>query len=107
MFKANGVCMAFAQYCDFSRQYDPDSSPATLGDGTVIPPWNRPGVDTFIDEFGRKDLLTFSMQIHRDVSDDRLKHLAVNQYWINQGAPNNVFWAHEVSPPSLTVPSSS
>lgn len=22
---------------------------------------------------------------------------AVNKYWINQGAPNDVFWAHEFS----------
>ncbi|KAG5721290.1 Ribonuclease T2, partial [Termitomyces sp. T112] len=69
---------SFQQYCDFSRQYDPAPSPATLSDGTIIPPWEGPGVDTFIKDFGRNDLLTF-----------------MNKFWINQGAPNAAFWAHE------------
>ncbi|KAH0590994.1 hypothetical protein H2248_001106 [Termitomyces sp. 'cryptogamus'] len=71
---------SFQQYCDFSRQYDPAPSPATLSDGTIIPPWEGPGVDTFIKDFGRNDLLTF-----------------MNKFWINQGAPNAAFWAHEFS----------
>lgn len=71
---------SFDQYCDFSRQYDPAPSPAKLPNGTVIPPYNGPSVATFIAEFGRFDLLNF-----------------MNKYWINQGAPNDVFWAHEFS----------
>ena len=47
-------------YCDFSRQYDPYPSPATLTNGTVIPPYTGPSVSTFIAEFGRVDLLDFS-----------------------------------------------
>ncbi|KAJ6621084.1 ribonuclease T2 [Mycena sp. CBHHK59/15] len=64
---------SFAQYCDLSRQYDP--APAT-----GVPPYTGPGVDTFIEQFGRLDLLEY-----------------MNNYWINQGAPNKNFWAHEFS----------
>ncbi|KIK70755.1 hypothetical protein GYMLUDRAFT_235173 [Collybiopsis luxurians FD-317 M1] len=67
-------------YCDFSRQYDPDPSPATLEDGTVVPPYTGPAVDTFIKAFGRLDLLEY-----------------MNTYWINLDAPNVDFWAHEFS----------
>ncbi|KAF8078845.1 ribonuclease T2 [Lyophyllum atratum] len=71
---------SFEQYCDLSRQYDPAPSPANFPDGTVIPPYKGPGVDTFIRQFGREDLITF-----------------MNNYWINQGAPNADLWAHEFS----------
>jgi len=64
---------SFAQYCDLSRQYDP--APAA-----GVPPYTGPGVDTFILEFGRLDLLDY-----------------MSKYWINQGAPNKNFWAHEFS----------
>ncbi|PAV22516.1 ribonuclease T2 [Pyrrhoderma noxium] len=73
----------YTQYCDLSRQYDPAPSPNTtngLANGTVVPPYTGPGVDTFIHKFGRHDLLDY-----------------MNKYWINQGAPNNEFWAHEFS----------
>ncbi|KAI0683120.1 ribonuclease T2 [Cytidiella melzeri] len=71
---------SFAQYCDFSRQYDPVPSPAKLTNGTVIPPWTGPNVGQFIKDFGRFDLLDW-----------------MNKYWINQGAPNTDFWGHEFS----------
>ncbi|TFK36932.1 ribonuclease T2 [Crucibulum laeve] len=71
---------SFEQYCDLSRQFDPTPSPAILPDGTVVPPHTGPGVDTFIKNFGREDLLDF-----------------MNKYWINQGAPNVDFWGHEFS----------
>jgi len=64
---------SFQQYCDFSRQYDP-SPPAG------VPAYTGPGVDTFIKDFGRLDLLEY-----------------MENYWINQGAPNKNFWAHEFS----------
>ncbi|KAJ7246310.1 ribonuclease T2 [Mycena haematopus] len=64
---------SFAQYCDASRQYDP--APAA-----GVTPYTGPGVDTFILEFGRLDLLDY-----------------MEKYWINQGAPNKDFWAHEFS----------
>ncbi|KAI0962079.1 hypothetical protein AcV7_001000 [Taiwanofungus camphoratus] len=71
---------SYDQYCDLSRQYDPDPSPAKLPNGTTIPPYNGPSVETFIVEFERFDLLDY-----------------MNKYWINQGAPNAEFWAHEFS----------
>ncbi|KAF2152265.1 ribonuclease T2 [Myriangium duriaei CBS 260.36] len=74
---------SYTQYCDLNRQYDPTPSPNTTNskpDGTPVPPYKGPGVDTFIKEFGRYDLLDW-----------------MNRYWINQGAPNADFWAHEFS----------
>ncbi|KAF5388498.1 hypothetical protein D9757_004613 [Collybiopsis confluens] len=77
---AMGKGFADQSYCDFSRQYDPAPSPSTLQNGTVIPPYKGPEVDTFIKAFGRSDLLDY-----------------MNTYWINLGAPNVDFWAHEFS----------
>lgn len=71
---------SFDQYCDLSRQYDPAPSPTNFPNGTVIPVYKGPGVDTFIKHFGRGQLLDY-----------------MNKYWINQGALNEVFWAHEFS----------
>lgn len=71
---------SYEQYCDFSRQYDPNPSPTALPNGTAIPPYHGPGVDTFVKDFGRYDLLR-----------------TMNQYWVSQGSPNNAFWAHEFS----------
>jgi len=71
---------SFAQYCDLSRQFDPSPSPAILPDGTKIPPYTGPAVDTFVEEFNRFDLLNY-----------------MKKYWINQGAPNVDFWGHEFS----------
>jgi ribonuclease T2 len=66
-----------------NRQYDPAPAPNTtngLASGTPVPPYTGPGVDTFIQAFGKLDLLSW-----------------MNKYWINQGASNAVFWAHEFS----------
>lgn len=74
---------SFTQYCDLSRQYDPDPSPNTTNgepNGTPVPPYTGPNVGTFIEAFGKYDLLAW-----------------MNTYWINQGAPNYDFWAHEFS----------
>jgi hypothetical protein len=51
---------SFNQYCDFSRQYDPDPSPEVLPNGTRVPPYSGPGVRSFIRDFGRYDLLDYS-----------------------------------------------
>ena len=51
---------SYTQYCDFSRQYDPDPSPAVLPDGTTVPVYHGPPVDTFLLEFARFDLLDYS-----------------------------------------------
>ncbi|CCM04456.1 uncharacterized protein FIBRA_06636 [Fibroporia radiculosa] len=71
---------SYNQYCDFSRQYDPDPSPAVLPNGTIIPPYHGISVESWILEFGRFDLLDY-----------------MSKYWINQGASNSDFWAHEFS----------
>ncbi|ETW87059.1 Ribonuclease, T2 family [Heterobasidion irregulare TC 32-1] len=71
---------SYEQYCDLSRQYDPNPSPAVLPDGTVVPPYNGPGLGTFVEEFGRWDLLDF-----------------MNKYWVSQGSLNSDFWGHEFS----------
>ncbi|KAJ3511486.1 hypothetical protein NLJ89_g4074 [Agrocybe chaxingu] len=72
--------VSYESYCDLSRQYDPKPSPAQLPDGTVVPPYTGPGIDTFIKEFGREDLLEY-----------------MNHYWVSQGSPNADFWGHEFS----------
>ena len=54
---------SYDQYCDLTRQYDPNPSPATLPDGTVVPPYKGPSVKTFIEEFQRYDLLKYSEYI--------------------------------------------
>ncbi|KAJ8487293.1 hypothetical protein ONZ51_g4263 [Trametes cubensis] len=64
---------SYDQYCDLSRQYDRDPSPSVLPDGTRVPPYKGPGVDTFVAEFGRLDLLDY-----------------MNKYWISQGSPNDM-----------------
>ncbi|CAK5264515.1 unnamed protein product [Mycena citricolor] len=64
---------SFNSYCDLSRQYDPTPDAG-------IAPYTGHGVDTFIRDFGRLDLLDF-----------------MEKYWINQGLPNKNFWAHEFS----------
>ncbi|KAI9444830.1 ribonuclease T2 [Lactarius indigo] len=71
---------SFESYCDLSRQYDPNPSPNVLPDGTPVPAYNGSGVDTFILEFGRLDLLNY-----------------MEKYWVSQGSPNKAFWAHEFS----------
>ncbi|KIW03663.1 uncharacterized protein PV09_04985 [Verruconis gallopava] len=74
---------SYTQYCDLKRQYDPAPSPNTtngLPNGTVVPPYTGPTVDTFVTKFGKNSLLAY-----------------MNKYWINQGAPNTDFWAHEFS----------
>lgn len=71
---------SIGQYCDPGRQYDPKPLPSTLPNGTVINPYKGPSVRTFIQEFGRSDLLDY-----------------MDTFWINQGAPNEDLWAHEYS----------
>nr|BAF65238.1 ribonuclease T2 [Ganoderma lucidum]BAF65239.1 ribonuclease T2 [Ganoderma lucidum] len=70
---------SYEQYCDLSRQYDPDP-PSYLPDGTPVPAYKGPGIDTFVAEFGRFDLLEY-----------------MNKYWVSQGSINSGFWGHEFS----------
>ncbi|KAF2088717.1 ribonuclease T2 family protein [Saccharata proteae CBS 121410] len=74
---------SYTQYCDLSRQYDPSPSPNTTtgtSSGTPVPPYTGPTIDTFVEALGKYDLLAY-----------------MNKYWVNQGAPNHNFWAHEFS----------
>jgi ribonuclease T2 len=71
---------SYTQYCDLDRQYDPAPSPTiaangkslftvylqlsvlssltrSVSTGSVITPWTGPPVNTFIESFGRYDLL--------------------------------------------------
>ena len=75
---------SFTQYCDLSRQYDPSPSPNTTtgpnGTTVSVPAYTGPGVDTFVQDFGRYDLLAY-----------------MKKYWVSQGSPSAGFWAHEFS----------
>ncbi|KPI40645.1 Ribonuclease T2-like protein [Cyphellophora attinorum] len=74
---------SYTQYCDLTRQYDPDPSPNTTTgtpSGTPVPPWHGVSIDVWIEEFGREDLIAWA-----------------NEYWIAQAQPNTELWAHEFS----------
>jgi ribonuclease T2 len=75
---------SYTQYCDVTRQFDPKPSPNTTTgpNGTLhsVPPYNGPPISTIVEKFGKLDLLAY-----------------MNKYWVNQGASNAAFWAHEFS----------
>lgn len=74
---------SYTQYCDLTRQYDPIPSPNTttgLPNGTHVAPYTGPNIGTFLEPFGRHDLLAY-----------------MNTYWIAQDQANPVLWAHEYS----------
>lgn len=67
----------------FRRQYDPIPSPNTttgLPNGTAVPAWTGPTIDTFITPYGVSDLLSF-----------------MKKFWIGQAQPSSTLWAHEFS----------
>lgn len=74
---------SYTQYCDLTRQYDPIPSPNTtngLPNGTFVPPYNGSNIGTFLEPFGRYDLLEY-----------------MNTYWIAWQQDNPGFWGHEFS----------
>ncbi|KAI6896979.1 hypothetical protein D0867_14509 [Hortaea werneckii] len=74
---------SYTQYCDLTRQYDPDPSPNTTTgtpEGTYVPPYNGSNIGTFLEPFGALDLRAY-----------------MNKYWIAQNEPNYDLWAHEFS----------
>jgi ribonuclease T2 len=76
---------SWTQYCDLNRQYDPHPSPNTTtgtADGTPVPPYTGPTVDTFLTALGKpgRTLLEW-----------------MNKFWIAQNQPNTELWAHEYS----------
>ncbi|KAK4126797.1 ribonuclease T2 [Parathielavia appendiculata] len=76
---------SWTQYCDLNRQYDPHPSPNTTTgtpDGTPVPPYNGPTVDTFLTALGKPGRALLDW---------------MNKFWISQNEPNAVLWAHEFS----------
>ncbi|KAK4997510.1 hypothetical protein LTR66_003091 [Elasticomyces elasticus] len=74
---------SYTQYCDLSRQYDPSPSPNTtngLPNGTLVQPYTGPNIGTFVERFGKYNLLEY-----------------MNKYWVSQGSANSDFWGHEFS----------
>ncbi|KAF2739140.1 ribonuclease T2 [Polyplosphaeria fusca] len=74
---------SYTQYCDLNRQYDPIPSPNTTTGkpgGTPVPAWTGPSIGTFLEPFGKFDLLAY-----------------MNTYWIAQNQDNAGFWGHEFS----------
>ncbi|KAI9047413.1 hypothetical protein LZ554_008857 [Drepanopeziza brunnea f. sp. 'monogermtubi'] len=74
---------SYTQYCDLSRQYDPLPSPNTTTgepDGTPVVPYHGPSIATFLEPFGKLDLLAF-----------------MRRFWLGQGQPSADLWAHEFS----------
>ncbi|CAI6271656.1 unnamed protein product [Periconia digitata] len=74
---------AYTQYCDLTRQFDPIPSPNTtngLPNGTAVQPYTGPNIGTFLEPFGKHDLLQY-----------------METYWIAQNQDNPGFWAHEFS----------
>lgn len=76
------LVLTVLQYCDLSRQYDPEPSPNTTDgtpEGTPVPPYTGPEIDPFTP-FGRYDLKAY-----------------MEEYWIARGQPNWWLWAHQFS----------
>ena len=74
---------SYTQYCDLTRQFDPIPSPNTtngLKNGTAVVPYTGPNIGTFLEPFGRFDLLEY-----------------MNTYWIAWLQDNPGFWGHEFS----------
>ncbi|KAI0158493.1 ribonuclease T2 family protein [Pestalotiopsis sp. NC0098] len=74
---------SYTQYCDLSRQYDPIPSPNTTtgtSAGTPVPAYTGPSIATFLEPFGKLDLLAY-----------------MNKYWVAQNQDNAGFWGHEFS----------
>lgn len=74
---------SYTQYCDLSRQYDPIPSPNTTtgkADGIPVPAYTGPNIGTFLEPFGKFDLLAY-----------------MNKYWVAQNQDNAGFWGHEFS----------
>ncbi|CAA9964407.1 ribonuclease T2 precursor [Pyrenophora teres f. maculata] len=74
---------SYTQYCDLTRQYDPIPSPNTtnsLPNGTFVPPYTGPPIDSFLEPFGRYDLLEY-----------------MNTYWVAWEQDNAGFHGHEFS----------
>lgn len=74
---------SYTQYCDLSRQYDPEPYPNTTNgepDGTPVPAYTGESIDKWFLPYGKGDLLDY-----------------MNKYWIGLDQPSWILWAHEYS----------
>ncbi|KAI1503907.1 ribonuclease T2 family protein [Biscogniauxia marginata] len=74
---------SYTQYCDPSRQYDPEPYPNTTTgtpSGEPVVPWTGVSIDEFVKPFGKWDLLAY-----------------MKKFWTGQSQPSAVLWAHEFS----------
>ncbi|KAI1083480.1 ribonuclease T2 family protein [Whalleya microplaca] len=74
---------SYTQYCDLSRQYDPEPSPNTTNgkpDGTPVEPWTGGSIEPFLEAAGRWDLIAY-----------------MKKYWLGFLQPSSTLWAHEYS----------
>ena len=97
---------SYTQYCDLTRQFDPIPSPNTtngLPNGTFVPPYNGSNIGTFLEPFGRYDLLEYMSKSLWSATNDGSKTFIMNTdssadtYWIAQAQDNPGFWGHEFS----------
>ncbi|KAM4056808.1 ribonuclease t2 family protein [Hirsutella rhossiliensis] len=73
----------YTQYCDLSRQYDPQPVPNTTDgtpSGVPVPPYAGEPIDRWFGPYGKLDLLAY-----------------MRRHWVSQHDANWVFWAHEFS----------
>lgn len=74
---------SYTQYCDLTRQYDPEPSPNTTTgtpDGTPVPPYRGPPIDAWFAPHGKADLRAW-----------------MDEFWVALDQPNWYLWAHEYS----------
>ncbi|KAK1921179.1 ribonuclease T2 [Papiliotrema laurentii] len=75
---------SYGQYCDLTRQYDPEPSPNTTTgkpEGQVVPVWHGGDVITpLLQKLGKWDLLAY-----------------MTKYWKAQNQADWIFWQHEFS----------
>ncbi|KXJ92238.1 ribonuclease T2 family protein [Microdochium bolleyi] len=73
----------YTQYCDLSRQYDPEPYPNTTTGtpaGTPVPPYKGESIEEFVKPFGKYDLLAY-----------------MKKFWIGLNQADWILWAHEFS----------
>ncbi|KFH47797.1 Ribonuclease Trv-like protein [Hapsidospora chrysogenum ATCC 11550] len=74
---------SYTQYCDLSRQYDPEPYPNTTNgepDGTPVPPYKGEPIDRWFEPNGKTDVLEY-----------------MKKRWVGLGQPSWILWAHEYS----------
>ena len=84
-----------------TRQYDPIPSPNTtngLKNGTAVPAYTGPNIGTFLEPFGRYDLLDYMNNYWIAQVSNSPKHLLPLPHTKTpQNQDNPGFWGHEFS----------